>query len=144
MRILIVDDSHVAVQQVRRCLEGFDLEDLQVVVADNGILALGCLGSGGIDLLITGDNMLQINDPQLVSAIHDAGALLALPTILMAPAVSPGLVALMQPLGVAVVAKPVTPDGLSRAMAQVLAGRPRKKAKMVASKVPQTTRAHLR
>ena len=131
MRILIVDDSQVAVNQVRRCLEGFDLKDLQFMVADNGILALGCLGAGGIDLLITDDNMPQMTGRELVFAIHDAGALLSLPTIFMAPAVSPGLVAVMRSLGVAVVAKPVTPDALARAMAQVLAGRPLVTAEVV-------------
>lgn len=116
LRILAVDDSSTARSLIRRYLKA---EGHEVQMVNNGVEGLAMLQKGNLDLVITDRAMPGVNGDEL--AVEAKKLIPGIPVIMLS-----GFGDLMNtkaevPAGVdAVISKPVTPDELNAAIAQVL------------------------
>jgi two-component system chemotaxis response regulator CheY len=73
MQVLIVDDSRVMRQIVARTLRQAGFDDLDVIEAENGRVALELVGAHRPDLVLSDWNMPEMNGIELLRALRGGG-----------------------------------------------------------------------
>jgi two-component system chemotaxis response regulator CheY len=73
MQVLIVDDSRVMRQIVARTLRQAGFDDLDVLEAENGRMALELVGTHRPDLVLSDWNMPEMNGIELLRALRGGG-----------------------------------------------------------------------
>lgn len=81
LRILLVDDSYLARNYIRRVFESIGAEHF--VEASNGREALELLRNSAIDMVVTDYNMPEMDGYELISHIRENAALVHLPILMI-------------------------------------------------------------
>jgi CheY-like chemotaxis protein len=122
-RILIVDDSGISRKVTRKCLEFAGCGQAEFIEAENGERALAELERGRVDLLVTDLNMPVMDGFELLRAMDEVEAYRSVIKIVASSAASAAAEEDLRKHGVTVVlAKPLTPTALAKALAGHLSG----------------------
>jgi two-component system, chemotaxis family, chemotaxis protein CheY len=115
MKILVVDDSSVVREMIRRTIAASGLAVSAVREAGDGRAAIRSLAEHGADLLITDINMPGMGGVELVRAVRQDRELAALPVLVVSTDGSPARRQMMTDLGVVgYLSKPFRPEELHR------------------------------
>jgi CheY-like chemotaxis protein len=87
-RILVVDDEPAILNLLDNVLRD---EGYQVVVADDGVVAIQVLTHTGVDLIITDTMMPRLGGLEVIRSMRERPDLPEIPVILMSAAVHPDL-----------------------------------------------------
>ncbi|MEW6217913.1 MAG: response regulator [Thermodesulfobacteriota bacterium] len=121
MRIAIVDDSATARMFVRRCLAIIGLAEAEFVELANGQEALACIRELPVDLLVTDLTMPLMDGETLLKWMKANPKLCSVPVLVITSAGNPAKEAELTARGaLAVLAKPITPAGLMKALAHLV------------------------
>jgi two-component system chemotaxis response regulator CheY len=121
LRVLIVDDSALMRNVVRRVLElsGIDVE--RCAEAANGREALEWLGSQPVDLVLTDINMPEMTGAELLREMKRTGLLARIPTVIVSTDATDHRIHDMIELGACgYVTKPFSPEVLREELDRVL------------------------
>jgi two-component system chemotaxis response regulator CheY len=123
-RILIVDDSGISRKVTRKCLEFAGFTGAEFVEAENGERALAELERAPVDLLVTDLNMPVMDGFELLRAMDEVPAYRTVQRVVASSAASAAIEEDMRKHGVAaILAKPLTPTAVAKALAGKLGGR---------------------
>lgn len=115
-RILVADDSGTARMFTRRCLEVLGYKDAVVVEVANGVDALSELNRQPFDLLITDITMPLMDGMELVKTVAGEVQFKQLKIIVVSSAGNPARERDLSGYGVQIIAKPISPAKLSKAL----------------------------
>ena len=119
-RVMIADDSGTARMFIRRCLEIAGFQEAEFLEAANGHEAIALLRQGGADLVMTDLNMPECDGIELLKQIKADKELKMVPVVVVTSAKNPAKEAELLIHGaVAVLAKPVSPAGISAVLGRI-------------------------
>ena len=119
MKILVVDDSRVMRQIVKRTLRQAGFTDLQVSEAENGRHALEVIASDMPDLVLCDWNMPEMNGIDLLTSLRAQGR--DVPFGFVTSEGSPEMLERALSAGALfLITKPFTPEGFKEALQPVL------------------------
>ncbi len=125
MRVLVVDDSAVTRQLIRRTIGLSGLDITEVLEAFDGADAIRVLAEHGADVLITDINMPRMGGVELVRAVRSDKLLGHIPVLVVSTDGSAARRDVMAGLGVTgYLSKPFRPEDLRRHLAGVVGSRP--------------------
>lgn len=123
MRVLVVDDSAVTRQLIRRTIGLSGLTVSEVMEACDGADAIQVLATRGADVLITDINMPRMGGVELVRAVRSDRMLAHIPVLVVSTDGSTARREVMAGLGVTgYLSKPFRPEDLRRHLAGVVTG----------------------
>ncbi|MFC6440446.1 response regulator [Bowmanella sp. JS7-9] len=119
LRVLLVDDSKMARNHIRRVLEGMGLK--QFAEAENGALALTLLKDQTFDLVVTDYNMPEMDGRELSEFIRFSPETAHIPIIMVSSEANSAKMANIQQTGVnALCDKPFEPAEVRQILASLL------------------------
>jgi len=119
--IVIADDSGTARMFIRRCLEIIGFGNAEFVECRNGQEALASLRQQPVALLVTDLTMPVMDGKTLLKWVKANPKLCDIPVLVITSASNPAKEIELQTLGaMSVLAKPITPAALARALASLL------------------------
>ncbi len=125
MRVLVVDDSAVTRQLIRRTIGLSGLDISEVLEACDGADAIRVLAAHGADVLITDINMPGMGGVELVQAVRGDRVLAKIPVLVVSTDGSTARRDVMAGLGISgYLSKPFRPEDLRRHLAGVVGSRP--------------------
>jgi two-component system chemotaxis response regulator CheY len=120
-RILIVDDSAVGRKLVRRCAEFAGLTACEFLEAENGAVALDLIEKSSFQLMITDLNMPVMDGFELLRALDGIPSAKGMFKVVISSAASQSLKEPLSKHGVlAIVPKPISPQGFAKALSTIL------------------------
>lgn len=125
MKVLVVDDSAVTRQLIRRTIGLSGLPVSEVLEAGDGADAILVLAQHGADVLITDINMPRMGGVELVRAVRSDRMLAHIPVLVVSTDGSSARREVMAGLGVTgYLSKPFRPEDLRKHLASVAGGLP--------------------
>jgi two-component system chemotaxis response regulator CheY len=122
MRVLVVDDSAVTRELIRRTIGISGLPITEVMEAADGAAAIQLLADRGADVLITDINMPNMGGVELVRAVRGDRLLAKIPVLVVSTDGSAARRDVMSSLGVTgYLPKPFRPEDLRRHLAPLVA-----------------------
>jgi two-component system, chemotaxis family, chemotaxis protein CheY len=119
--ILIVDDSETVRAVLMKTLRLAEVPITEVHQANQGVQALEVLRTHRIDLVLADINMPVMNGLELVAAMKNDPALLAIPVIIISTEGSQTRIEALRAQGIAgFVRKPFTPESIKTAIDAVM------------------------
>lgn len=124
MKVLVVDDSAVTRELIRRTIGLSGLDVSEVLQAADGADAIQILATKGADVLITDINMPRMGGVELVRAVRGDRMLAHIPVLVVSTDGSAARRDLMAGLGITgYLSKPFRPEDLRRHLAGMVGGR---------------------
>jgi two-component system chemotaxis response regulator CheY len=122
-RVLIVDDSPVMRSFIRRVMDVSGFECDRCLEAGDGEEALALLRGEWVDIILTDINMPRMNGEQLLEHLGKDDCLRSIPVLVVSTDATERRIQSMISLGAkGYVAKPFTPETLSRELTRLLGG----------------------
>jgi two-component system, chemotaxis family, chemotaxis protein CheY len=122
--VLIVDDSPVMRNFIRRVLTMSGFEVGECIEAGNGEEALAQLGTHRVDAILTDINMPGMNGEELLRKLSADGVLKNIPALVISTDATKERILRMLALGaVGYMSKPFTPEALREELERVLGDR---------------------
>lgn len=119
LRILIVDDSKMSRNQIRRILEAMGIEN--ITEAGNGAEGVQLINQHYFDLVISDYNMPEMNGQELVDFIRQESGQPGLPVLMVTSESNENRLAAVQKSGVSAICdKPFTPETIQNLLQQIL------------------------
>ena len=122
LSVLVVDDSRIMRNMVRRVLGLSGLPIASVCEAGSGVEALAVLAETAVDLALVDINMPEMNGVQLLSRIRSDESTQSLPVIVVSTEGSEERIREVAELGAAFVRKPFSPEDLVDAVIGAIGG----------------------
>ncbi len=119
--ILVVDDSSIIRQMVKKSIAMSGVEIGQVYEASNGKEALDVLASSWVDIVFADLNMPEMNGAELVAKMAEDSLLVSTPVVIVSSEHSEARVEEMKQRGIrAYIKKPFRPENFREVVSTVL------------------------